>query len=134
MFDRAHSAVALESTHVLRLGYFNFATRFMSQICQACGACCAHFRVSFYWGETDIHATGRIPESLTVPVSPHLVAMRGTEARPVRCIALTGEIGCSVGCSIYEHRSTTCRDFAAGSDQCNQARHAYGLAAIEAAV
>ncbi|RDK02203.1 YkgJ family cysteine cluster protein [Paraburkholderia lacunae] len=105
----------------------------MSQVCQACGACCAHFRVSFYWGETDLQALGSVPEALTVPVSPHRVAMRGTEVKPVRCVALTGEIGCSVACSIYELRSTTCRDFEAGTDRCNQARLAHGLDAIEAA-
>jgi hypothetical protein len=38
-----------------------------------------------------------------------------------------------VAYSIYELRSTTCRDFVAGSDQCNQARRAHGLLTIEAA-
>ena len=35
--------------------------------CESCGACCAQFRVSFYWSESDAHPGGRVPASLTVP-------------------------------------------------------------------
>jgi len=99
----------------------------MSHVCQQCGACCAQFRVSFYWGETDSMTPGGVPESLTTPISPHRVAMRGTEAKPVRCIALVGETGKSVTCSIYQQRSSTCREFAAGSERCLEARKALGF-------
>ncbi|MCC8402654.1 YkgJ family cysteine cluster protein [Paraburkholderia sp. MMS20-SJTN17] len=99
----------------------------MSHVCQSCGACCAQFRVSFYWGETDSTTPGGVPESLTTPISPHRVAMRGTEAKPVRCIALVGETGKSVACSIYERRSSTCREFEAGSERCIEARKALGF-------
>jgi len=95
--------------------------------CQACGACCAFFRVSFYWGETDVHSEGQVPQALTTAISPHLVAMRGTTIKSPRCVALNGEIGQSVACSIYAQRSSTCRAFAMGTDECLKARTAHGL-------
>lgn len=96
--------------------------------CQACGACCAAFRVSFYWAETDAHPEGQVPQAMTASISPHHVAMQGTETKPVRCIALSGEVGQSVSCSIYEKRSSTCREFESGSEECVKARKINGLA------
>jgi Fe-S-cluster containining protein len=104
----------------------------MSSACQNCGACCANFRVSFYWAESDDHPGGSVPARLVIPVTPYHVAMRGTERRPVRCIALQGEVGVSVGCSIYAQRSSTCRDFTEGSPECHGARAAHGLPALAA--
>ncbi|ENO4720751.1 YkgJ family cysteine cluster protein, partial [Escherichia coli] len=37
--------------------------------CMTCGACCAFFRVSFYWAEAD-DAGGNVPVSLTEQISP----------------------------------------------------------------
>ena len=99
--------------------------------CQQCGACCAAFRVSFYWTETTAHPDGTVPAELTTPVPPHLVAMRGTDTKPVRCIALNGEIGRSVNCTIYPLRSSTCHDCEAGSEKCNRARAHHGLSSID---
>jgi Fe-S-cluster containining protein len=95
--------------------------------CQTCGACCAHFRVSFYWAESDAHPLGTVPQDLVVPITPHHIAMRGTEKKPARCVALGGTIGQSVGCTIYEKRSSTCREFEAGSEACLRARRTHGL-------
>ncbi|SMC19556.1 hypothetical protein SAMN02745857_00736 [Andreprevotia lacus DSM 23236] len=99
----------------------------MSDVCQTCGACCASYRVSFYWGETDAAPGGSVPAMLTVPVSPHHVAMRGTEQKPVHCAALQGTVGISVGCSIYALRASTCREFTAGDERCADARSRHGL-------
>jgi len=99
----------------------------MSQACLTCGACCAYFRVSFYWSETDAHPDGSVPQHLTTPINPYLVAMSGTEVRPARCVALEGEVGRCVSCSIYARRSSTCREFEAGDERCNQARALHGL-------
>lgn len=105
----------------------------MSNPCLACGACCAHFRVSFYWAETDAALGGVVPVALTTPVNHHLVAMKGTEAKPVHCIALEGKVGERVGCSIYAQRSSTCRSVmpswhnGAADEQCDKARLAHGL-------
>lgn len=104
--------------------------------CLTCGACCAHFRVSFYWGEC-VSSGGVVPDALTVPVGPFHVAMLGTEAKPARCVGLLGEVGCSVRCTLYAQRSSTCRDFeAAWADgqpnaHCDAARAAYGLPPLQ---
>jgi len=103
----------------------------MSQACTCCGACCALFRVSFYWGETTAHPRGTVPEALTTAVNPHYVCMKGTVRAPARCVALVGEVGREVSCSIYAQRSSTCREFAASSDECNRARAGSGLAPLD---
>lgn len=101
--------------------------------CLNCGACCATFRVSFYWGETDASPEGVIPSALTEQVSPHYSCMQGTNQPSPRCVALMGSIGEGVRCSIYEKRSSTCREFGyhgeAGqaSPACQRARALHGL-------
>ncbi len=95
--------------------------------CQRCGACCAVFRVSFYWAEADDAPGGTVPVALTRQVSPHHRCMAGTDAAPVRCIALHGEPGRSVACGIYEHRSSTCRSVMPGDAQCRRARQRLGF-------
>ncbi len=95
--------------------------------CTGCGACCAHFRVSFYWGEADDHPDGTVPAALTERISPFLVAMRGTLSEPPRCVALQGEVGGEVGCAIYAQRSSSCRELLPGEDKCVRARQRHGL-------
>ncbi|MBM3351008.1 MAG: YkgJ family cysteine cluster protein [Betaproteobacteria bacterium] len=102
----------------------------MSDVCLDCGACCETFRVSFYWAETDAHPQGRVPHALTTAISPYLVCMRGTERKPSRCVALLGEVGRAVSCNIYEQRSSTCREFDAGTEACNRARQQHGLPSL----
>lgn len=96
--------------------------------CQSCGACCAFYRVSFYWAETDVHPNGIVPQEMTKPINPHRVAMLGTATPTPRCVALEGQIGESVGCTIYEKRSSPCREFTMGTPECLKARAAHGLA------
>ena len=95
--------------------------------CQRCGACCAVFRVSFYWAEADDAPGGTVPVALTRQVSPQHRCMAGTEVQPVRCVALGGEVGQQVGCSIYAQRSSTCKSVMPGDPQCLKARAAHGL-------
>ncbi|QEY13241.1 YkgJ family cysteine cluster protein [Cellvibrio sp. KY-YJ-3] len=100
--------------------------------CLSCGACCAHFRVSFYWGECQ-STGGLVPDELTVQISPHHACMKGTETNPARCTALTGDVGSAVSCSIYENRSSTCREFnildeeGKPNEACTRARARHGL-------
>jgi len=103
-----------------------------------CGACCAHYRVSMHWMETDA-AGGLVPHAMTEPFGPHQVVMRGSwEAQP-RCAALDAEIGTYSRCSIHAVRPQPCRDVQASwesgdaSPQCDRARAAHGLAALTAA-
>lgn len=95
--------------------------------CQRCGACCAVFRVSFYWAEADDAPGGTVPAHLTRPVGALHRCMAGTETRPVRCVALEGTVGENVGCSIYAQRSSTCRSVMPGDEQCLKARAHHGL-------
>lgn len=103
--------------------------------CIRCGACCAHFRVQFYWREAnrEDHATP-VPAGLFEELTPILRCMRGTndKHRP-QCRALSGRIGRDAKCSIYERRPTPCRDFPASyvdgqhNSRCDQARAHHGL-------
>lgn len=105
----------------------------MSNPCLSCGACCAHYRVSFHWSETERFLGGSTPAELTEKIGPHRVAMRGTGSASPRCIALEGEIGRAVHCSIYPQRPTPCREFTpswadgARNERCDSARAAHGL-------
>ncbi|AKC86600.1 YkgJ family cysteine cluster protein [Pseudoxanthomonas suwonensis] len=105
----------------------------MPHPCLSCGACCAHFRVSFHWSETDPALGGPVPVALTEPLRTHERAMRGTsQARP-RCIALDAQIGRYSRCTIHPQRPSACRDVEAAwesgrpSPQCDRARVAHGL-------
>lgn len=105
--------------------------------CITCGACCAHFRVSFHWSEAERFLGGETPPELTTQVAPHRLAMRGTTGRPPRCVALEGEIGADVRCRIYAQRPSPCREFEASwvngvhSERCDAARAAHGLPPLE---
>ncbi len=97
--------------------------------CFDCGACCYHYRVSFYHGELDTQPGGFVPAHLTSPVSPFLACMRGTETGRGRCIALHND----GRCAIYSQRPSTCREFQAfladGSPhpECQRLREHYGI-------
>lgn len=111
----------------------------MTDWCTRCGACCAAFRVDFHpaelaggpfaWGEG-------VPPTLTVPVTAHLVRMRGTDDAPPRCVALAGTIGVAVACTLYAMRPSPCREFAPlaqlgiGEAACARARRRHGLAPL----
>jgi Fe-S-cluster containining protein len=95
--------------------------------CQSCGACCAQYRVSFYWQEA---VQRGLDEGMLVQVSPWQVCFRGTEVKPVRCVNLKGEVGSCVSCHIYEQRTTPCRSVEMGDDKCQQARAAHGMGAL----
>lgn len=94
--------------------------------CQACGACCASFRVDFSAFELD-DSGGQVPSGLAVEVTDSTCRMRGTDHSPARCAALTGKIGEKVGCGIYEWRPSPCREFEAGSDACVRVRMRHGV-------
>lgn len=99
-------------------------------VCQTCGACCAAFRVDFHpaelaggafaWGEG-------VPPTLTVALTPALVRLRGTDEAAPRCVALAGEIGQNVACTIYDGRPSPCREFDTTHTACTRARQRHGL-------
>lgn len=80
--------------------------------CLSCGACCAHFRVSFYCGEVAGEGGGTVPAELVSQVGPLRACMKGTEYGRQRCIALRGELGQQgIHCAIYTSRPSPCREF-----------------------
>ena len=104
--------------------------------CLSCGACCAHFRVSFFWGECQ-SAGGSVPDSVVVAINSTFVAMIGTDRKPTRCSAVMGEVGHGVRCTMYEHRSSSGQHFHASwehgehNPRCDAARAAHGLLPLE---
>lgn len=96
--------------------------------CVKCGACCT------YWHNIpiSIEEMPHIDENLKkyikisyLGVSMKLVDNIDTLQRPKnagRCIALEGEVGKDIKCSIYEIRPPVCRRFEAGSDLCKKVR------------
>ncbi|KAB0629394.1 YkgJ family cysteine cluster protein [Acinetobacter guillouiae] len=90
--------------------------------CLSCGACCAFFRVSFYWAEGEA-----MPPDYVEPLTAVYSCMQGTNQKQPRCVALKGEIGQQVSCSMYEQRSSSCKQVHAGDSQCAKARQGYGL-------
>lgn len=93
--------------------------------CLACGACCAAYRVAFYWAEP-------VPAELTERLDPMRAVMRGTRDAPVRCVALRGTVGAGTSCTIYDRRPPPCRELVparpgAPSPQCDRARAIHGL-------
>ena len=105
----------------------------MRHPCLACGACCAHFRISFHWSEAEPGLGGTVPIELTEPLRRHERVMKGTSRREPRCIALDAEIGVRSRCSIHARRPSVCAavpaswEFGAPSAQCDKARLAHGL-------
>jgi uncharacterized protein len=101
--------------------------------CLLCGACCAHFRVSFHWSEAEPSMGGQVPPALTDKLDAHRVVMRGTWAAHPRCTALKGTVGQGACCDIYEQRPSVCREVVpswehgVASPQCDKARVAHGL-------
>ena len=101
--------------------------------CLTCGACCAHFRVSFHWSEADPDQGGVVPIALTEPLRVHERVMRGTSQKDPRCVALDADIGRYSRCTIHDWRPSVCAlvpaslEFGERSAQCDTARLAHGL-------
>lgn len=99
--------------------------------CQHCGACCAHYRVQFAVYELD-ELGGTVPSHLTEPVGGVTCRMKGTGEVPIRCVALTGQVGQAVGCNIYLQRPLPCRELTEGTEGCRKARAHHGLPPLSA--
>ena len=104
--------------------------------CLSCGACCAAFRISFYWAEADGASGGKVPEAYTEKLNQHRLTLKGTNSSKPYCLALKGVIGSKVYCEIYENRPSPCREFKLSCEngekslKCDQARAVWGLPAI----
>jgi len=78
---------------------------------------------AFAWGDG-------VPVSMTLPVTPAIVRMAGTDDPAPRCIALRGELGVQVSCAIYAVRPSPCREFDVEHAACGKARQRCGLPAL----
>lgn len=96
--------------------------------CLTCGACCCHFRVSFYWQEAEQRG---LDESKLVQITPWRVCFSGTEREQPRCVHLQGSVGTHAACRIYEQRPHPCRELQVGDEKCLKARAAHGLPPLE---
>ena len=105
--------------------------------CLTCGACCAFYRASFYWSEADDFPSGTVPVELTERFNDFQRVMKGTHQPHPRCIALQGNVGDRVACSIYEKRSSVCRSFPVSwengshNHRCDKARIHWALAPVQ---
>ena len=103
--------------------------------CQACGACCVNMPANraqgvTYWVElspSDRLLTRRdlLRKHVTYDRQgvPHL-----RMAPDGRCLALHGDLGDDVTCSIYRDRPSPCRRVQAGDETCLRSRAAHGIA------
>jgi Fe-S-cluster containining protein len=76
---------------------------------------------------------GQVPDALTESYTATTACMREHPDIPNRCIALEGEVGVEVACTIYDRRPEACREFAPlaalgrGDEACDEARRRQGL-------
>lgn len=93
--------------------------------CRTCGACCVEagpVPVSPL-DVTPRHLTRSVRETIGFSSNDAADGMRQIRKHMGgRCVALRGEIGCSVRCAIYERRPSVCATFEPGSDACRGAR------------
>jgi Fe-S-cluster containining protein len=95
--------------------------------CTKCGACCS-FKWSWPVLRKDRADAVKIPIEMQRQDYPLL---KTSDAG--RCVALRGEVGQCVSCSIYADRPDACRKFVPGSTLCKEARAKFGISAGSAA-
>jgi Fe-S-cluster containining protein len=84
--------------------------------CKACGACCSH---SSEWPRFSTEDDAQLDLIPARYVSEDESGMRCDGAR---CSALSGEVGKSTSCAIYDIRPDVCRACMPGDDECRMAR------------
>lgn len=103
----------------------------MAGDCQRCGACCIGLDVLLTDAEAErFESQPRLLALTRLHVrssAPPLCFMK-RDAASDRCVALQGVLG-QCACGIYDERPALCRDFAAGSPDCQSARRQRGLPA-----
>jgi Fe-S-cluster containining protein len=103
--------------------------------CLGCGACCAFFRVQFYWREANEGDGDHVvpPGYFEELTDFHRCMMGTSEKHHPKCRGLGGRIGKDAACTIYSARPTPCRQFQASysngrhNPRCDEARRAHGL-------
>lgn len=102
--------------------------------CQTCGACCCNRRENRLEHFHDYVQV--FPEDVLMERVKLLVRLARKNGQGQwhlkltpdgRCVALDGEVGQAVGCTIYELRPDVCRRVEAGSAECLDARREHGF-------
>jgi len=89
--------------------------------CQSCGACCSY---SSDWPRF----TTETDEALDLLPLEYVAAdQRGMRCDGDRCSALSGRVGTSTLCLVYESRPDVCRACVPGDYACKTARAAFGM-------
>jgi Fe-S-cluster containining protein len=89
--------------------------------CLKCGACCAYSAIWPIFTLEDDAELSLIPDGF-VDVERSKMRCNGD-----RCSALSGEVGVSTSCEVYEHRPAVCRECTPGDSACALARKRFGL-------
>ena len=89
--------------------------------CQSCGACCSY---SADWPRFSIEEDEQLEKIPEAFVAADLSGMR---CDGQRCLALSGEIGKHVACTIYDIRPEVCRECMPGDPECLMAREEHGI-------
>jgi Fe-S-cluster containining protein len=103
--------------------------------CRSCGACCAAQDDTPAYAHVDDEDYDRLElggfEDMALFNEAHSAMKTKRLLQPgrgfVACVALTGEIGVSTSCSIYDARPNVCRRFQAGDEHCLRAREESGI-------
>ena len=96
--------------------------------CVTCGVCCSFTLIA----PIEKDRNEGLPSYWEVypddaPDEPPILRVMPRDDENGQCVNLDGELGKKVGCSVYEHRPSGCRDFEAGSDRCREYRRMYGI-------
>jgi len=90
--------------------------------CTTCGACCAY---SDTWPEfSDDDVLDGVPEHMCDCDHGRM------KCHGDRCVALLGDIGHAVQCSVYESRPSVCRQFLPATADCNEVRRYFDLSPL----
>lgn len=103
--------------------------------CQSCGACCCNTDENREEKYVDyVQVTARAPLSRNTALLRKLTVLNQKGERHMRmvgreqrCIALSGELGERVSCTIYELRPAACHRVKPGSKECRRDRRERGL-------
>ena len=96
--------------------------------CQSCGACCVSHPC------VGVRASENVDPDLYWNITSETDGVEIVVDRYMRrdgetfaCVALEGDLGRHVSCTIYEKRPRSCRHLEAGSDRCRAIRRAFGF-------
>jgi len=102
--------------------------------CQTCGACCCNRqenRLEHFHDYVQVFAEDALqahPKLLVRLARQNKERQWHLKLKPDgSCVALDGEVGQSVGCTIYELRPQVCKNVQPGDSECLTARRERGL-------